>query len=57
MDICNSESLESFIIDQNINAVINCAAYTAVDKAEEDAEIAEQVNSMGVLNLVNALQK
>ena len=36
--------------------VINCAAYTAVDKAEEDAEIAEKVNSNGVLNLVNALQ-
>ena len=34
-----------FIIDNNINAVINCAAYTAVDKAEEDADIAEKVNS------------
>ena len=43
-------------MDNNINAVINCAAYTAVDKAEEDAEIAEKVNSKGVLNLVNALQ-
>jgi dTDP-4-dehydrorhamnose reductase len=37
--------------------VINCAAYTAVDQAEEDVEIAEQVNSIGVLNLVNALKK
>ena len=56
MDICNFEVLQAFIIDNNINAVINCAAYTAVDKAEEDAEISEQVNSTGVSNLVNALQ-
>ena len=56
LDICNFEALQSFIIDYNINIVINCAAYTAVDKAEEDAEIAEKVNSNGVLNLVNALQ-
>ncbi len=56
LDICNFNLLQSFIIDNNINAVINCAAYTAVDKAEEDAEIAEKVNSEGVSNLVNALQ-
>ena len=56
LDICNFEALQAFIIENNINAVINCAAYTAVDKAEEDAEIAEEVNSKGVLNLVNALQ-
>ena len=56
LDICNFEVLQAFIMDNNINAVINCAAYTAVDRAEEDAETAEQVNSMGVANLVNALQ-
>ena len=37
--------------------MINCAAYTAVDKAEHDVDIAEKVNSEGVLNLVNAVQK
>tara|TARA_Y100000385_G_C13028984_1_gene609845 strand:- start:298 stop:1167 length:870 start_codon:yes stop_codon:yes gene_type:complete len=57
LDICDSESLNLFILDQKINAVINCAAYTAVDQAEENAEIAEQVNSLGVQNLVNALEK
>jgi len=56
LNICNFNLLQSFIIDNNINAVINCAAYTAVDRAEEDAKTAEQVNSMGVANLVNALQ-
>ena len=56
LDICNFNLLQSFVIDNNINAVINCAAYTAVDKAEQNAEIAENVNSKGVLNLVNALK-
>ena len=57
LDICDTKALTSCIVDENINAVINCAAYTAVDKAEEDSEIAEQVNAKGVLNLVNALKK
>ena len=34
LDICNFKALQAFILDNNINAVINCAAYTAVDKAE-----------------------
>ena len=57
LDICDAEVLNTFIIDQHINAVINCAGYTAVDKSEENPEIAEQVNAKGVLNLVNALKK
>jgi len=56
LDICNLSLIQSFIIDNNINAVINCAAYTAVDKAEQDAKIAKEVNTNGVLNLVNALK-
>jgi len=56
-NICNFNLLQVFITENNINAVINCAAYTAVDKAEEDAETAERVNSIGVSNLVNALAK
>ena len=57
LDICDAETLTTFISDQHINAVINCAGYTAVDKAEVEALIAQKVNSEGVLNLVNALKK
>ena len=57
MDICNSSQLDIFFKDKNINTVINCAAYTDVDKAEQDADIAEKVNATGVLNLVNAVAK
>jgi len=57
LNICNVDALDRFILNKKINAVINCAAYTAVDLAEEDLVIAEQVNANGVLNLVNALEK
>ena len=57
LDICNSNQLDIFFKDKNINAVINCAAYTAVDKAEHDVDIAKKVNSEGVLNLVKAVRK
>ena len=57
LDICNSSQLNIFIKDNNINTVINFAAYTAVDKAEQDSDIAKKVNVTGILNLVNALEK
>ena len=37
LDICDTEALTTCIVDEHINAVINCAGYTAVDKAEEEA--------------------
>ena len=57
LDISDADSVNSLIIDKKINVVINCAAYTAVDKAEENIEIAERVNSKGVYNIVQALKK
>ena len=50
LDICDKKELNMFIIDQHINAVINCAAYTEVDQAERNPEIAKRVNEKGVLN-------
>ena len=57
LDICNNSQLNIFIKDNNINTVINCAAYTFVGKAEQNSDIAKKVNTTGVLNLVNALEK
>jgi dTDP-4-dehydrorhamnose reductase len=57
LDICNFDEFQNFIIKNNITAVINCAAYTAVDKAEEDEVLAKKVNAEGVYNIVKALQK
>ncbi|MDC0280907.1 dTDP-4-dehydrorhamnose reductase [Akkermansiaceae bacterium] len=57
LDICNSSQLDTFFKAENINTVINCAAYTKVEKAEENIEISRKVNSTGVSNLINSLEK
>ena len=46
MDLTNAHSIANIIAGRPWSAVINCAAYTAVDRAETDAELAEQVNAM-----------
>ena len=51
LDITNPEDVLSYGKEQNINAIINCAAYTAVDKAEEDRDTAALINETGALNL------
>jgi dTDP-4-dehydrorhamnose reductase len=51
LDICNHEIVEEFIIRNNIKTVINCAAYTAVDKAEDQFQLANNVNNLAVQNL------
>ncbi|MFT4803195.1 MAG: dTDP-4-dehydrorhamnose reductase [Mariniflexile sp.] len=50
LDICNHNGVQQFIAENNINAIINCAAYTAVDKAEEQFEVADKINHMAVAN-------
>ena len=57
LDISNETSVNNFILGNNINTVVNCAAYTAVDSAEDNIETANRVNTIGVYNLVNALEK
>lgn len=57
LDISNEVSVNNFILENNINTVVNCAAYTAVDSAEDNIETANRVNTIGVYNLVNALEK
>ena len=57
LDISDLDSVNSLIINKKINAVINCAAYTAVDKAEENIKLAERVNSKALSNIVESLKK
>ncbi len=56
LDITNAAFVDDYIENNNIKGVINCAGYTAVDKAEEDLEEAEKVNVFGVENLVNSIK-
>lgn len=51
LDITNIEALKKIVKDNNINVIVNCAAYTAVDKAEDDIETADLINNKAVSNL------
>ena len=51
LDITDKNQIELFVQKNNISHIINCAAYTAVDKAEEDQENADKVNHLAVKNL------
>lgn len=54
LNICNKQEIERFIADNSIDVIINCAAYTAVDKAESDAEKCYAINRDAVKNLAEA---
>jgi len=55
LDICDYTVLCEFVSTNRIETIINCAAYTAVDRAEIDSETAEKVNAIAVENLVKAM--
>ena len=50
LDICNHDAVKNFISKNSISVIINCAAYTAVDKAESDSKFANQINHFAVEN-------
>lgn len=51
LDITNHQFVRKFILDKKINVIINCAAYTLVDKAEIELNKANQINHQAVANL------
>lgn len=70
VDITNAHALEDFeanveresylqydSADRHIRWIINCSAYTNVDKAEEDVELAEKLNATGPLNIARVARK
>ena len=48
LDIANKAEIEKFCTDNKIEYIINCAAYTAVDKAEDDIQNADLINHVAV---------
>ncbi|MBQ8026580.1 MAG: dTDP-4-dehydrorhamnose reductase [Clostridia bacterium] len=56
-DLTNEESVKGFVGACRPDAVIHCAAYTAVDKAEEDSVACYNVNVTGTQNLCNACRE
>ena len=51
LNITKREETEKYILDNLPDIIINCAAYTNVDKAEEEKEHAYNINCVGTLNL------
>lgn len=51
MDITDLDAVKNFVQKNSIKIIINCAAYTAVDKAEDDIELAKKINEDGPRNL------
>ena len=51
LDITNKQKLESYFSNNELDYCINCAAYTAVDLAEEQSDLAYAVNAEGPKNL------
>jgi dTDP-4-dehydrorhamnose reductase len=54
LDITDVTAVSEFMDNLHPEVVINCAAYTAVDKAEQEPELALKINSLAVRNLSNA---
>ena len=57
LDITNIENVNTFILEQNPDVVINCAAHTAVDLCETDIENAYKINAIGPRNLAIVCEK
>ena len=57
LDITNQSAVNSFFETTSIQTVINCAAYTAVDKAENDEPAAMLINAVAVRYLAKACKK
>ena len=57
VDICNQNQVISFCRKNDITIIINCAAYTNVDKCEKDQDSAFKVNSIGPRNLAIVSEK
>jgi len=51
LDIADLNSMRAFLIEHNIDIFINCAAYTAVDKAESNQKVANSINNIAVKNI------
>ena len=54
LDITDEIAVKNFVHDNNVDVIINCAAYTAVDKAETDIELATKINVDGPKNLAKS---
>lgn len=56
LDITDAKAVADMVKDNDIKVIVNCAAYTNVDKAETDIVLAEKLNAVAVDNLAQAIK-
>ncbi|MCP1108673.1 dTDP-4-dehydrorhamnose reductase [Ohessyouella blattaphilus] len=57
VDITDKNAIQKVICDNNVDAVIHCAAYTAVDAAEENPELCWEINTLATQFIVDACKE
>ena len=57
LDLSNDNNIDKYFDDNHFDLIINCAAYTNVDRAEEETALAEQINHLAVLKLSKVANK
>ena len=57
LDITDIEAVRRIVSENNVDAIVNCAAYTNVDAAESNFELAERLNTDAPENLAKAMQE
>lgn len=57
LDICNLSAIEKYIAKNHCDFIINCAAYTAVDKAETDSDVSFAINAFAPHNIAQICAK
>ncbi|MBO5263038.1 MAG: dTDP-4-dehydrorhamnose reductase [Bacteroidaceae bacterium] len=57
LDITDAAAVAQFVKENAVNIIVNCAAYTNVDKAESDEPTAELINATAVANLAAAMKE
>lgn len=57
LDITDAEAVDKMVQEQHINCIVNCAAYTNVDKAESDAALCRKLNAAAPKILAEAMKK
>ena len=57
LDITNQQAIETFVNENQIDGIVNCAAYTAVDKAEDNEDLCTLLNAEAPAYLAAAIGK
>lgn len=57
LDITDAEAVEKMVRENHVDVIVNCAAYTNVDKAEEEPAVAERLNALAVRNLAESAKR